>query len=76
MSAITKEKMEQKQEEGFAEYMAKDSTKVLIGLIPEGENREGLKALLRGSYDAGYGSGIAAIMIGMLDSMIKDGTPR
>jgi hypothetical protein len=72
MKELTKELMDLKQQEGFANFMATESTKVLISQIPEGQSQEGLKALLRGAYDAGHGNGVATVMIGLLESMFKD----
>ena len=72
MNAITKEAIDKRQEEGFASFMGTESTKVLISTIPEGTTQDALNALLRGAYDAGYRNGIATMMVGILESMMKD----
>ena len=72
METMSKEAVDQRHQNGFNAFMATESTKVLIFQIPEGESREGLMALLKGAYDAGHGTGMATVMIGLLDSVLND----
>jgi hypothetical protein len=72
MSAMTKESMDQKQEEGFQSFMKDERNKLLISQIPEGQSPETLRSVLRAAYDSGHGNGVATVMVGLLESMFKD----
>jgi hypothetical protein len=65
------ERMEGSKEKGFADFMAKAETKLLVSMVPPMENPDLMKTLLRAAFDAGHGSGQGNILVEMLTAMVK-----
>ncbi len=65
-------KMKANEEEQFNNWIAKSETKLMLSMIPQAENPDVVKLLLRSAYDAGNAAGGANVMIEVVEAMLKD----
>lgn len=57
-------------EHGFNNWWGQDTTRFMLSMIPQPENPEVLKTLMRNAYEAGFGCGSAAFAVDMLTKMM------
>ena len=58
-------------DEGFASFMDKQETKLLLSMVPPSENQETLPTLLKSAFQSGHSAGIGMIMTEMLTAMLS-----
>lgn len=56
---------------GFDEWMKNPMTRALLSTIPALENKETLQALLQACFDSGYGSGVASVILDIIENTFK-----
>jgi hypothetical protein len=59
--------------EGFAGWMAKPETKLILSTIPQSQPPEAVQTLLRSAFDAGVGVGEGCIAMMMVSAMLERG---
>lgn len=64
------------KEKNFAEFMQKAETKLILSLVPAGDNPDAVKTLLRAAFDAGSNHGAGEIVGDLLGAMLKDRPKR
>lgn len=56
----------------FAEWLTQSETRLLMSLIPQGDNPDALQVLLQTAFNRGYHSGEGFVMIELLTKMMSD----
>jgi len=62
-------------EKSFSAWLEKPKTKLMISMIPQAENPDAMRTLLRSCFDCAYGAGEGAVAVMMIKAMLESG-PR
>lgn len=74
MSALTKEleiKHEAAKKTGFEKWLGEPSTRALISMIPEIENKDLVRLILQSAYDSGFGLGSVQATVDLMTLLTK-----
>lgn len=67
--------IESRRLEALDSFFDNPATKLMLSIIPPGDNPDALRTLIESAFNAGYASGQACVLIGMLEEVIKRGRP-
>lgn len=80
MNDQLKQQFEAKQETnrkiGFDKWLGEPSTRALLSMIPETENKDLVKLILQSAYDSGFGAGSVNATIDLMSLIMKPREPR
>jgi hypothetical protein len=67
---------ERARKQAYEVFMARPATRLLISIIPAAEHRDTLTALIADAFETGWGSGGAATVAAMMQTVLRASFPK